>query len=51
MMFFKEDCRNECKSLDRFDTWGPFGLAYFRAYIKQLLQINKFLYTIYKFLR
>ena len=32
-------------------TKGPFELAYFRAYIKQLMQINKFLYTIYKFLR
>ena len=30
---------------------GLFGLAYFRAYIKQLMQINKFLCTIYKFLR
>jgi len=30
---------------------GPFGLTYFRAYIKQLMQINKFLCTIYKFLR
>jgi len=30
---------------------GPFGLAYFRAYIKQLMQINKFLCIIYKFLR
>ena len=28
----------------------PFGLAYFRAYIKQLMQINKFLCIIYKFL-
>jgi len=32
-------------------TKGLFGLAYFRAYIKQLMQINKFLYIIYKFLR
>jgi len=32
-------------------TKGPFGLAYFRAYIKQLMQINKFLYIIYKFLK
>jgi len=30
---------------------SPFGLAYFRAYIKQLMQINKFLCIIYKFLR
>jgi len=30
---------------------APFGLAYFRAYIKQLMQINKFLCIIYKFLR
>jgi len=30
---------------------GSFGLAYFRAYIKELMQINKFLCTIYKFLR
>jgi len=30
---------------------GPFGLAYFRVYIKQLMQINKFLCIIYKFLR
>jgi len=34
-----------------FYTMGPFGLAYFRAYIKQLMQINKFLCIIYKFLR
>jgi len=32
-------------------TKGPFGLVYFRAYIKQLMQINKFLCIIYKFLR
>ena len=32
-------------------TMGPFGLAYFRAYIKQFMQINKFLCIIYKFLR
>ena len=32
-------------------TKGPFGLAYFRAYKKQLMQINKFLCIIYKFLR
>ena len=30
---------------------GPFELTYFRAYIKQLMQINKFLCIIYKFLR
>jgi len=34
------------------ETEGPFGLAYFRAYIKQFMQINKFLCIIYnKFLR
>jgi len=31
-------------------TMVPFGLAYFRAYKKQLMQINKFLCIIYKFL-
>jgi len=30
---------------------GPFGLAYFRVYIKQFMQINKFLCIIYKCLR
>jgi len=30
---------------------GPFGLAYFRAYIKHFMQINKFLCITYKFLR
>ena len=30
---------------------GPFRLVYFRAYIKQFMQINKFLCIIYKFLR
>ena len=34
-----------------FEIMSPFGLAYFRAYIKQLMQINKFLCIIYKFLR
>jgi len=30
---------------------GLLGLAYFRVYIKQFVQINKFLCIIYKFLR
>jgi len=34
-----------------FKTKGPFGLSYFKAYIKQLMQINKYLCIIYKFLR
>jgi len=32
-------------------TMAPFGSAYFRVYIKQLMQKNKFLCIIYKFLR
>jgi len=32
-------------------TKGSFGLTYFRAYVKQLMQINTFLCIIYKFLR
>lgn len=30
---------------------GPFGLAYFRAYVKQLMHINKLLCIIYKLVK
>jgi len=30
---------------------GPFGLAYFRAYTNELIQINKLLCIIYKFFK
>jgi len=41
----------DVEKIKQEETRGPFGLTYFRAYIKQLMQINKFLCTIYKFLR
>jgi len=40
-----------CGFLKPFSRALPFGLAYFRAYINQPMQINKFLCIIYKFLR
>jgi len=48
-LFIIFSCYKSCWSFSK--DKGPFGLTYFLAYAKQLMQINKFLCTILKLVK